>query len=170
MLTRHLPRFCFPFAMALVVVSLMSAHAQPANVASGDGKPSVEKEAQAIFRRVLSPYCPGLLLASCTSGAADVLRNEIRASLAQGIPPDAVEAALYRRFGDRIRAEPPMRGVGLLLWLVPLAALTGSGWWLVHTLRRWSPHEPSSSVARPDPRPTFETALKERLQAELDAL
>jgi cytochrome c-type biogenesis protein CcmH/NrfF len=131
----------------------------------------VEADAQAIFHRVLSPYCPGLLLSACTSGAAEVLREEVRAALRAGEPRTSVEAALYQRFGDGVRAEPTMRGIGLLLWIAPLVLLAASGWWLLSTVRRWSaapPHARDGGAAEPPP--LFDDALEERLRAELDTL
>lgn len=132
---------------------------------------SVEAEAQAVFHHVLSPYCPGRLLAVCTSAAADDLRDEIRASLRAGESRSSIETDLYRRFGDEIRAEPPLRGAGLLLWLTPPALLAGSGWWLLRSVRRWSAgHRAIRDTSSTDNLPRFDEALEERLQAELDAL
>jgi cytochrome c-type biogenesis protein CcmH len=131
----------------------------------------IETEAQAIFNSVLSPYCPGRLLAVCTSSAADDLRNDIRASLRAGESRSSIETALYRRFGDGIRAEPPMRGAGLMLWLAPPALLAASGWWLLTSVRRWSTRPPTVRDESSSDRLTrFDETLQKRLEAELDSL
>lgn len=79
---------------------------------------TADEEASALFDRVMSPFCPGLRLADCPSTGAAELRAAIRARLAAGEPAAAVETQLYAAFGDRIRSEPPARGIGLLAWIV----------------------------------------------------
>ncbi len=93
-------------------------------------------EADKLFHRVMSPYCPGRVLATCGSGAADTLRQEIRQELAAGKPAAEIEAELYYRFGDSIRGEPQTTGVGLLAWVFPAAVFALTGVWLVTWLRR----------------------------------
>jgi len=93
-------------------------------------------EADKLFHRVMSPYCPGKVLATCGSGQADELRQEVRRELAAGKPADEIEAALYYRFGDSIRSEPKKSGVGLVAWVVPAVLLLATGTWLVLWLRR----------------------------------
>lgn len=97
---------------------------------------AVDVEADRLFHRVMSPYCPGRVLATCGSSAADVLRQEVRRDLAAGQPADEVEAELYRRFGDAIRGEPKAAGVGLLAWVLPAAMLVVTAGWLITWLRR----------------------------------
>lgn len=93
-------------------------------------------EADKLFHRVMSPYCPGKVLATCGSSQADDLRQEVRRELAAGKPAGEIEAALYYRFGDSIRSEPKKSGVGLVAWVVPAVLLLASGVWLVLWLRR----------------------------------
>jgi cytochrome c-type biogenesis protein CcmH len=97
---------------------------------------NVNEAADRLFNHVMSPYCPGKLLATCGSGQADILRQEIRNDLAAGKTADAIEAELYYRFGDSIRSEPQTTGVGLVAWVVPAVLLLASGAWLVSWLRR----------------------------------
>lgn len=98
--------------------------------------PIIERDAQSIFHRVMSPYCPGLMLAACPSSLAEDLRNDIRAELKAGKVPAAIENDLHRRFGDETRAAPAFKGLGRVVWTLPLLLLAGSGWALAAWLRR----------------------------------
>jgi cytochrome c-type biogenesis protein CcmH/NrfF len=110
----------------------------------------------------MSPYCPGKLLAGCTSPAASELRAEIRSRLAAGETPTDVENALYARFGDEIRAVPTAESWGLLLWVAPFVALiasfAGIAWYV--TRRRAIPEPPLEWPAHSD--------LERRLDDELE--
>ena len=120
-----------PRSLPLLAVLLLLATASP-----GLAQTNVDEAADRLFNHVMSPYCPGKLLATCGSGQADTLRQEIRRDLAAGKSADAIEAELYYRFGDSIRSEPQTTGVGLVAWVVPAVLLVASGAWLVTWLRR----------------------------------
>lgn len=86
-------------AAILVIVTCLMLHS-----AAGASAAQVDTNAQRLFSQLMSPYCPGLLLADCPSQDAFDLRAEIRARLAAGETPAQVEEALYARFGESIRA------------------------------------------------------------------
>jgi cytochrome c-type biogenesis protein CcmH/NrfF len=142
-------------AAASLALAAVPVTAQPRDPAA---------EAQAIFTSVMSPYCPGLLLADCPSAAAFELRADIRRRLDGGESRAAIEQDLYHRYGDVIRAVPPATGWGTVLRAAPAAALALSlgalTWWLS---RRRAVDETASAGAA-DP------AIEERLQQELDEL
>lgn len=104
--------------------------------ASAAADPRVERQAQGIFHRIMSPYCPGLLLASCPSSLAEDLRNDIRAELEAGKAAVAIEDDLHRRFGDATRAAPAFKGIGMVAWIVPLLLFIVSSVALLAWLRR----------------------------------
>jgi cytochrome c-type biogenesis protein CcmH/NrfF len=72
-----------------------------------------------LSNEIMSPFCPGLTLAACPSGAAARLRSEIAGRLAEGESHSQVLETLVARFGEGIRATPRPRGVALSLWIVP---------------------------------------------------
>lgn len=97
---------------------------------------AVEREASRIFNSIMSPFCPGLLLANCPSGQAEQLRDEMRAKLGDGVDPDVIVADFYDTYGDEHRAVPEAKGFGLLAWVIPGAFLVvGLGWVAVWTRR-----------------------------------
>jgi cytochrome c-type biogenesis protein CcmH len=131
-----------PIAPLAVLLLLMTASPGPAQA-------NVDETADRLFNHVMSPYCPGKLLATCGSGQAETLRQEVRRELAAGKTGDEVEAELYYRFGDSIRSEPKTSGVGLLAWILPAVLLVATGAWLVTWLRRAREPRPEPAAAAP---------------------
>lgn len=100
------------------------------------GAQDVSQQSSVLTHDLMSPFCPGLLLADCKSDGARELRAEIAQRLAAGEAGPAIEADLIARFGPEIRTEPEFRGIGILAWLGPV--LLGVGGFAVMTgaLRR----------------------------------
>lgn len=73
--------------------------------------------------KFMSPYCPGANLRDCTSGQAQVLRDEIRAWVTEGHSESWITDRMVERFGEEILAAPPFRGFGILAWVMPVVAL-----------------------------------------------
>jgi cytochrome c-type biogenesis protein CcmH/NrfF len=142
-------------AAGVVFAATLTAFAQPFQ--------EVEAQAQQIFTSVMSPYCPGLLLADCPSPAAFELRLEIRKRLVAGESPDDIEQDLYDRYGDVLRAVPPPKRWGLLLWVAPALALAVS----LAALTRFVTRRNGGAAATSGDLAT-DPAMAERLQRELD--
>lgn len=116
-----------------------------------------------IARELMSPFCPGLTLADCPSPAAEQVRMWIVDRAAEGQSREEVEAALFARYGDQVRARPRPEGFGSVAYLAPLAIFLVGGALLFWFLRRWggggrSPPPPSAPLD-----PEAERALDEAL-------
>jgi cytochrome c-type biogenesis protein CcmH/NrfF len=72
------------------------------------------------------PACQGESVADSRSPIAAAMREVISTQLAQGRHPDEVRGYLVERYGPEVRAAPPARGPGLLLWLTPALLLLAS--------------------------------------------
>jgi cytochrome c-type biogenesis protein CcmH len=116
-----------------------SAAAQQAGAPSADSahSPAPARDmtrANKLLGTVMSPFCPGLTLANCPSVNAETLRVSVRARLEAGESPDSIVESLVAAFGEGVRGAPRARGLGLLLWVLPGAALgvggLGVAWWL----------------------------------------
>lgn len=134
----------------------------------GAGRPGLaatpDERARAIYHDYMSPYCPGLLLADCSSRPAATLRTEIRDALAAGTPEAEVRTALERRFGERILAAPPRRGFGLVAWLAPYLVVGAA----LAAVVAWCRRHGRAPVPGPAARPAdVDPALRARLEAEL---
>jgi cytochrome c-type biogenesis protein CcmH/NrfF len=106
---------------------------------------SPSRDATTIARELMSPFCPGLLLADCQSSGAYDLRTEIRSRLEDGETSRDIVGDLAGRYGASIRGTPAMVGVGMLAWGLPL--VLGIASFLL--LARWV-RTPAPAVPVPD--------------------
>ena len=143
------------------------AQARPDSVVQGYD----DTRAQRLFGDLMSPFCPGLTLATCPSWGADSLRDDIRTRLERGESPREIRAAYAEAWGDEILGAPRWRGLGLVLWLMPAAALLAGAL----ALRRWARRAreapdggalPGGGPAAPPSEPLDE-GMKQRLADEL---
>ncbi|MEV5768353.1 cytochrome c-type biogenesis protein, partial [Micromonospora sp. NPDC052213] len=81
------------------------------------------------------PSCQGESVADSRSPIAAAMRQVVADQLAQGRDPDDIRRWFVQRYGEEVLADPPVRGPGLLLWVVPALALLGAGYAAVRTLR-----------------------------------
>ena len=103
------------------LVMLVAMLLCPVGVIGRAQSDAASAEAQRIFSEVMSPYCPGKVLADCTSLQAAELRAEIRKRLDAGETAEEILNGLYARFGEEIRPAPPVDSPwGRFLWTVPL--------------------------------------------------
>jgi cytochrome c-type biogenesis protein CcmH len=79
----------------------------------------VDEQGRMLTHELMSPFCPGLLLADCRSEGARQLRDEIGRRVAAGEAPAAIEDDLAARFGPTVRAVPAFQGIGAFLWTAP---------------------------------------------------
>ncbi|MCC6992314.1 MAG: cytochrome c-type biogenesis protein CcmH [Acidobacteria bacterium] len=117
----------------LAGVTGLDARQSPAHQAAAD-----------LAHQLMSPFCPGKLLADCTSPNAGTMRQAIAGRIAAGETVDAVKVDLVRQYGAEILGAPPAQGVGLLAWLVPallgIASAAGIGWKVAQAIRAPDAH------------------------------
>ena len=94
--------------------------------------------ANQLLGTIMSPFCPGLTLATCPSVYAETLRVSVRARLDAGETPDSIVESLVAAFGEGVRGAPKALGLGLALWVLPVVALGAGGLGLVWWLRKRS--------------------------------
>jgi cytochrome c-type biogenesis protein CcmH/NrfF len=116
------------FALILLVFGLSSIHAQSETAATSLANqqlanPAQEAIARDLMGRLRCIQCQGQSIADSDAPIAGAMRNEVRKRIAKGESPDAVRQWLISRYGDWVSFEPPMRGSGLLLWILPLLLL-----------------------------------------------
>ncbi len=90
----------------------------------------------AMYRDLMSPYCPGLSLASCPSPQADSLRKAIAFKFYNGESPESITSALVVDYGPGIRGSPSMDGFGSAAFLVPVLCLVAGGLFAARWIRR----------------------------------
>lgn len=131
---------------------------------------SAAQRANALAHELMSPYCPGFLLANCQSERARVLRAEILSRLKEGESAETIEADLIARFGESIRTVPEFRGAGIVVWTGPVVLGLAAFSMLVVLLRRATRRR--GQGREPDDAGDLNggSPLQLRLQDELDAL
>jgi cytochrome c-type biogenesis protein CcmH len=151
-------------ALAVVPASLRAQAGTDTLVQARD-----ETRALRIYSSLMSPFCPGLTVASCPSPGAEEMRQEVRRRLGAGEGEPAIVAALVATYGAGILGAPPAKRWGLVLWIPPaLALLLGAGalaWWL----RRRSLTATEADADPAAPAPEIDRVLRARLDEELQA-
>jgi cytochrome c-type biogenesis protein CcmH len=134
--------------------------------APADAQQAIDKAANEIFGSVMSPFCPGMTLATCPSSQAADLRVEIRNRLAAGATKDEVLDQLYSVWGEDVLGPAPTGRFGVLAWVVPGGAIVlGAVFlalWLRSSSRRYGSAAPAPASLSPE--------AKERLERELSQL
>ncbi len=82
-----------------------------------------EKEAEELFERFVPPCCYTGLLRDHQSGAAEEMKDEIRALLSEGKTEQEIIDHFVARYGERILSQPPSQGFNRLAVLAPAGAL-----------------------------------------------
>jgi cytochrome c-type biogenesis protein CcmH len=159
---------------AVVTMIALALAAVPAGIRAQAGMDTLvqareDTRAQRIFTSLMSPFCPGLTVASCPSPGAEEMRQEVRRRLGAGEGERTIVAALVETYGAEILGAPPAKRWGLALWIPPaLALLLGGG-----TLARWLRRR-ASPAAEDDARagataPKTDPALQAQLEEALRA-
>lgn len=129
---------------------LLGAALLATGVGCGSADEAPEVEARRIEGQVWSPYCPGRLLAECTTQQSHELRDEIETRLGRGEDPDEVVAWLQANYGEEILAQPADDPTGWALWLVPAGLLVAGGGVTVWLIRRWRRDDDSAEPPADD--------------------
>jgi cytochrome c-type biogenesis protein CcmH/NrfF len=99
--------------------------------------PTVDQQVRAIAAEVRCPSCSDLNSAQSNDVTAVAVRSAIRQRLVQGQSRAQIEAFLVSRYGPDILLRPPSRGVGGLVWLLPVLAAGLALLTAVWALGRW---------------------------------
>lgn len=146
----------FPvFAVAVVVLSLVvPVRAQ-----------DLEREAHEIEAMLVAPCCWTQQVSLHQSEAATKIKQEIRASLRRGLTRGQILDAYVAEYGPAILIEPPARGFGASLYVLPVVALLASALVVGLVIRRFTRRVPPSEPAG-QPLP-LNGELSDRLDDEL---
>jgi cytochrome c-type biogenesis protein CcmH len=155
-----------PLFSAAPAVRADTHHELPQEGVSFDHVPG----AAALEGKIIAPCCWNQTIDIHGSEVSTQLRVEIRNRLKTGETPDAIEASLIQRYGQKIIAVPEgsrLGTTGVLLAIVMGAA----GVFAFSLLRRWRDRVAPPPPKREGEEPAAATpALDSRLDAELAAL
>ena len=91
-----------------------------------------------IAKSIMSPVCPGRLIADCPSPEAEQLREVIRRQVDEGKSKQEIIDYFVEVYGQSVLPEPPQRGFFLTAWYLPLALMLSGGGVILILVRIWS--------------------------------
>lgn len=100
--------------------------------------------------------CPHEPVNVCTCGTAARLRADVAGFVSKGNDKDEVVALMVAKYSETILPKPPFRGLALVAYLGPFAAIALVGTWLWFTIRRLSRKAATAaaSAASTGPKPS----------------
>ncbi len=117
-------RYLWPGLLAaLALLPAVSAGAQQTPRLEEPVQPHPEGEAA--IDRLRSPFCPGLMLETCPSPQAKLLRDSLQMLAWEGASSDSLVEWMLGNHGEEYRAVPQVAGSGLWAWIMPPLALLG---------------------------------------------
>ena len=132
--------------------------------------PALETRARSLEAKIMAPCCWSQPVSQHSSEAATQIKTEIRQNLAAGKSEREILDSYVSRYGERILASPPFRGLNILVYLLPWVGLALGGGALAIALKRLlGQRRPSSACATPAGIPTA-TGYDERIRDELRQL
>lgn len=98
----------------------------------------LDQLAAEVAAQLRCPVCRNQSVLESSSGLAREMQSVIRDRLAAGETPEEVRAYFVGRYGDWILLKPEPKGINLLVYLLPAAALLVGGVVLYYRIRRWT--------------------------------
>jgi cytochrome c-type biogenesis protein CcmH len=113
------------------------------------GPPTQEQRVHRITSVMRCPTCRGLSVAQSDAPSAEAIRDEVRRRVQDGQTDAQIKAFLVSRYPD-ILLSPEAKGVGLLVWALPVVAVAAAvtGVTVVVRRRRVGPRRRASAADR----------------------
>jgi cytochrome c-type biogenesis protein CcmH len=137
-------------AAAVVLVAVLTAVCSVWLV-SGDEHRPVNARVADVASGLRCPTCTAVSVAASNSVMAQSMRRQIRHQLLAGRSPDQVRTWFVARYGRQVLLDPGTEGLGLLLWVLPAAALAAGAVTLLVTRHRAGGGEDAPAVRSPIP-------------------
>lgn len=143
--------------LALVVVVAVALAIGAGRSASGS---SLNARVMHIASEVRCPVCEGQSAAQSQAAASIQIRDQIRQKLSSGESEQQILAGLVSSYGAGILEKPEAKGVGVVVWVVPVIAVVLAGGGLVLAFRRWGSRSRPSGEPDEADRLIVEQALR----------
>jgi len=126
-------RRVFPWAaLGVVVVVVLAWAAWP----DGD-RVTPRERVRDLATELRCPDCEGLSVADSSTSSARAIRADVRRRIAAGETDGQVRRAYIDRYGESILLKPEGRGLGVLVWGLPVVVLVVGAGGLAMALARW---------------------------------
>jgi len=115
-----------------------------------EGSPPPEavlnERAVALYSKLRCPVCQGVSIADSPAGMATNMREQVRELVGKGYSEEQVLSYFERSYGEFVRLEPPLRGLNVMLWILPAVVLVGGGIFVFSKARRPAPAVPAAAA------------------------
>lgn len=110
------------FIFTIVIIGLFSSLT---NFVSAQSEMPSDDEVNAIARELYCPVCENVPLDVCPTQACAQWRALIREKLMEGWTEEQIKQYFVDQYGDRVLAQPPARGLNLLVYILPPVIFVG---------------------------------------------
>jgi cytochrome c-type biogenesis protein CcmH len=121
--------------------------------------PTLQSETVHIANMVSCPVCSGETAAQSQAPASIEIRSQIQQELQKGQSQSQILAGLVAAYGPGILEKPEAKGVGLLVWVLPVVAVVLAIAGLALAFARWRPR-PAAPASEED-RTLVDRALRQ---------
>jgi len=104
---------------------------------SGGGSTSVGQRTRSLAGELRCVDCEGLSVAESSTASARLTRRDIETRLRRGESVDEIRQHYVDLNGESILLKPASRGVGVVVWALPIVLLVMGAGLLAVALRRW---------------------------------
>ena len=98
--------------------------------------PEQEERYRELIEELRCTVCQNQNIAESNAELATDLRGKTYEMIQAGRSDEEIKQYMVDRYGQFVLYRPPMAGVALLLWVVPLVLLVLSGWGVLRVIRR----------------------------------
>lgn len=113
-----LRRLTFRIVPSLILMAIAATGIFIENARAQQPTPS-DDEVNAVAKQLFCPVCENIPLDVCPTQACAQWRDLIREKLALGWDDKQIKEYFVNQYGDRVLAEPPMRGFNWLVYVLP---------------------------------------------------
>jgi cytochrome c-type biogenesis protein CcmH len=100
---------------------------------------TLEQETMHLANEVRCPVCTGETAAQSETAQSAAIRTQIQQELASGEQPSHILSGLAAAYGPGILESPQAKGIGTIVWLVPVIAFVVAVAGLALAFSRWRP-------------------------------
>jgi cytochrome c-type biogenesis protein CcmH len=111
------------FAIWIALIPLVAT----AFLMAAPGPDAIEQRVQAISDQLRCPTCQAISVKDSEAAFSVQIRDKVRHMLEEGQSEDQIKAYFVSRYGEWILRSPPKAGVGLVVWVLPFAAILVAG-------------------------------------------
>lgn len=142
----------------LVTLILIGLLAAPVAVRAQEPTPQpptpggvTDDDVNRVAKQLYCPVCENVPLDVCPTQACAQWRATIREKLEAGWSDQQIKDYFATQYGERVRAEPAARGLGVLVWLLPPIAVAVGAFVVWRFLKQRSARQAAEAATAPAP-------------------